>query len=212
MIKSVRTTVAALSLAVLSSSAYAGSLAGNLGYKTDYLFRGVPQSASSAYTGLDFTHGGFYAGTWLADVDNGVEYDVYGGYNWEFKNGLKLTAGGTAYLYTDEFDETYTEVNLKAAYDIFSFEHNVGKYDIEPEMDYTFTAFSVGSTVYAKVGAWGDDFDGSYYEVGYKKTVGDLTFTVAASVPDEDMGEFFPIFATDEDVFLTLDVVYGFSL
>jgi uncharacterized protein (TIGR02001 family) len=213
MSNSVQTTVAALAIAAVgfSSSAFAG-LAGNLGYKSDYLFRGVKQSASAAYTGLDYTQGDFYAGTWLADVDNGIEYDIYGGYGWEL-GGVKLGAGATAYLYTDEFDETYTEVNLKASYDIFSLEHNVGKYDVDPEMDYTFTAITVGSSVYGKIGAWGDDFDGSYYEAGYKKTVGDLVFTVAVVVPDNDLTEFFALaYAGDEDVFLTFDLMYSFNL
>jgi uncharacterized protein (TIGR02001 family) len=219
MSKSVHTTVTALAIAAVafSSSAHAG-LTGNLGYKTDYLFRGVPQSASSANTGLDYTNGGFYTGTWLADVDNGIEYDVYGGYNFELKNGLKLSAGATAYMYTDEFDEDYTEVNLKAGYSIFSLEHNAGTYDGDMNMDmadddYSFTALTVGNSVYGKVGAWGGDFDGSYYEAGYKKTVNNLMFTVALSVPDEDMTDFFMMmFGGDEDVYLTLDVMYTFDL
>ena len=43
---------------------------------SDYVFRGIPQSSSSAYGGVDFESGGFYLGTWFADLDQVVNGKV----------------------------------------------------------------------------------------------------------------------------------------
>ena len=69
----------------------------------------------SAYAGIDYAaDGGFYLGTWGADVGDGLETDVYfgfaGGDNFTYKIGY------TGYFYTDDFDDTYQEVNLGIGY------------------------------------------------------------------------------------------------
>ena len=60
--------VAVLSLG-LSPAAFAGATA-NLGAVSEYMFRGVEQSAGvAAQGGLDFsTDLGFYAGTWVSNT------------------------------------------------------------------------------------------------------------------------------------------------
>ena len=68
-------------------------LTGNVGYNSDYIYRGVFQSSSSAFAGADYTgDNGLYIGTWWADVTNGTETDLYlgwqgGGDNVKFKIG-----------------------------------------------------------------------------------------------------------------------------
>ena len=53
---------------------------GNVGWTSEYIFRGISQSDSSAYVGVDYESQGFYAGTWAADVGQGSEVDFYVGY------------------------------------------------------------------------------------------------------------------------------------
>ena len=64
-------------------TAMAAELSANIGYNSQYIFRGIPQKNSSAFGGLDLGAGGFYLGTWAADVGEGLEIDYYGGYGFE---------------------------------------------------------------------------------------------------------------------------------
>jgi uncharacterized protein (TIGR02001 family) len=61
------------------------SFAFNLGANTDYVFRGISQTAEdpSVYGGIDASAGIGYAGVWVSNVDFGngtdLEYDIYAG-------------------------------------------------------------------------------------------------------------------------------------
>ena len=55
----------------------------NVGYVSEYYFRGILQKSSSASAGIDYEEGGFYIGAWGADVGDGIEYDIYLGYGIE---------------------------------------------------------------------------------------------------------------------------------
>ncbi len=79
-------------------------LSANLGMMSDYIYRGFHQADAVANGGVDLATGPFYLGTWFADLDSGsgVEIDVYGGFGWEFDNGLSVYAGYTAYRYTED--------------------------------------------------------------------------------------------------------------
>ena len=81
---------ALMSVSMLSHAGEAvaeeGSISGvsyNIGYMSEYWYRGVYQAESSVSFGADMEMGSMYIGTWWADVDNGVEYDIYAGYNFE---------------------------------------------------------------------------------------------------------------------------------
>lgn len=56
-------------LIAASGPVHAADLSANVGFNSDYIFRGVKLSPSSANGGVDLTAGGWYVGTWLADVD-----------------------------------------------------------------------------------------------------------------------------------------------
>ena len=64
------TQFAAVLLLAGITSAYA-DVSGNVGWDSEYIFRGVPQADSSANGGVDWEDYGFNAGVWLADVDEG---------------------------------------------------------------------------------------------------------------------------------------------
>ena len=85
----------------------------NIGYMSEYWYRGYYMSESSVSFGADAEMGNFYVGTWWANVDEGVEYDIYGGYNFELM-GIPMYAGFTGYYYSDNFDSDYQEINIGA--------------------------------------------------------------------------------------------------
>ncbi len=146
-------------------------LSANVGMVSDYVFRGIFQSASSAFAGIDYEDdSGFYIGAWGADVSDGLETDLYFGYGSEVGD-ITWGFGFTGYYYTDSFDETYTELNLSLGYGMFSLDVAIGGYDIpDPTSDdYTFTklTFELPSGPYFTYATFGDEFTGDYIEVGY---------------------------------------------
>ena len=89
---------------------HASSVSYNIGYMSEYWYRGVYQSDAAVSFGADYEAGSFYAGTWWADVDDGLEMDVYAGFNFEMM-GMPMYLGATGYYYSDNFDGNYEELN-----------------------------------------------------------------------------------------------------
>lgn len=163
------------------------SLSANIGFLSNYIFRGVEQNTSAANGGLDYEAGGFYVGTWAADVGMGLEVDLSGGYGGEIGD-FTYSIGATGYYYTDDFDDTYQEINLGAGYGPISFQANFGEYENfdGPTLNYTFYAVTAeGNGFYGTIGSFGDDFDGEYYEVGYGTEVIGLDVGISAVYSDE---------------------------
>ena len=101
----------------------------NIGYMSEYWYRGYYMSESSVSFGADAEMGNFYVGTWWADVDTGVEYDIYAGYNFELM-GVPMYAGYTGYFYSDNFDGDYQELNIGGDFGFMSVDAAVnGVYD-----------------------------------------------------------------------------------
>lgn len=165
---------AALAASTLfTTAAEASPFSANIGWNSEYIFRGIPQKTSSAFGGVDFEAGGFYAGTWGADVGDGLEVDFYGGYGFEVGD-FSLSVGGTIYTYTGDFDDTYQEFNFSAGYSFLTFDAAVGTYDNfdGPDLDYQFYSLKAEyEGFHVLAGTFEDDFDGSYYELGYGNTL-----------------------------------------
>ena len=163
----------ATSLAVVSTPALAVDLSANIGYNSEYIFRGIPQKTSSAFGGLDLEAGGFYLGTWGADVGDGLEIDYYGGYGFEVGE-FSFGVGGTIYTYTGDFDDTYKEVNLSAGWSFLTFDAAIGSYDNfgGPDLDYEYYSLTGEyNGFYGRIATFENDFDGTYYEAGYGNTL-----------------------------------------
>ena len=105
---------------MFTTVAQAASIEANVGFTTDYLWRGMTQNAedSSFSGGMDIsTDSGFYAGTWVGDINwDGASYelDVYGGYAGE-AGSMSYDVGYIQYMYpnktTDaDFGEVYVTV------------------------------------------------------------------------------------------------------
>lgn len=164
-------------------------LSANVGMVSDYIYRGIFQSASSASAGLDYEDdNGFYIGVWGADVSDGIETDLYFGYGSEVGD-LTWGVGFTGYYYTDTFDQTYTELNLSLGYGIFSLDVALGDYDIpDPALDdYTFISltFELPAGPYFTYGSFGDEFTGDYIEVGYGFDWQGLDLSIAYITSDD---------------------------
>lgn len=172
--------------ATLASASAMADLSGNLGFVSDYYFRGIYQDTSSASAGLDWEHeSGLYAGTWLGTVTEGIETDFYVGYGGEME-GFSYGIAYIIYDYTDDFDDRYSEVNLSAGYGPISVEYAIGTYDDTPAgTDYTFVGITAEyESVSITFGSFGDQFDGSYVELAYGTEVGG--FDVGVSLLSND--------------------------
>jgi len=205
-----------LTSATISHAETEVSYSANIGFMSDYMYRGIHQSSSSAMGGLDMEYGGFYLGTWWADLQEdgwvtgshrGFEYDVYAGYGFDITDSISASIGYTIYRYTDKgasaFDDDYDEVNVGfgiTASDALSFaiDYAIGENTAtdQSETDYdvlTISADYMG--IYFLVGQWGvqeddaskSEVDASWWEVGYSRTVGDFDLSAGFVLSEKDL-------------------------
>lgn len=114
-------TAAALLLAATSAHAQEAAegpftVSGSFALVSDYRFRGVSQSDEhiAVQGGLTVAHeSGFYAGTWGSNLAGwgtfggaNIELDLFGGYKFEFENGMAIDAGLLWYFYPGGADDT----------------------------------------------------------------------------------------------------------
>ena len=213
-------------VAPMSSMADDAIVTGNAGILSDYIFRGIFQDSGVGNGGLDIEYAGFYAGTWVADVGEGIEYDLYAGHTYEFENGMYLGGGYTSYQYSDGFDSEYNEINLTAggsAGDVsLDLEYSIGEYNddfldkdgnVEGE-DYTFMAATVGyNGAYLTYGDFGDDADdalGNYLELGYSMEMGGFELT-GALVHTMDLNDG-SVDGDDEETEAYVSISWGFDV
>ena len=191
---------AAITLALfapMAAQAQEAEVSANAGWVSQYYYRGLLQKTSSASAGLDVGLSNLYLGTWAADVADGAEVDLYAGFGVELDGGFSVSAGGTAYLYTGGFDDTYLEANLGAGYGPLSVEFSIGTYDTSPEsLSYWFLGVTAEqSGFYGTLGMLGgeegfinDEGDsGIHAEAGYGFSAGDLDLTISGIFADEKL-------------------------
>jgi len=173
----------------------------NLGFASEYYYRGIFQESTSANGGIDFDNGGFYVGTWTADVGDGLEVDGYFGYGFNLGE-VDLTVGFTGYYYTGDFDDTYQELNFGAGLGLLTFDVAIGEYENfdGPTQDYTFYSLTLEkSGFYGKFGGFSQDFEGEYFEIGYTTSISDVDVGLNLIFSNEDLvGE------ADEAIIFTL--------
>jgi uncharacterized protein (TIGR02001 family) len=152
---------ALVALTLITSGAAQADLSANVGFASDYYYRGIFQATSSASAGLDYESGGFYAGTWAADVKDGLEVDGYFGYGGEvgdFGYGI----GFTGYYYTGDF--------------------------AGPTLDYTIATLTIEKDgFYGKYATFSQDADGDYFELGYGTTVAEIDLGVTLLFNDKNL-------------------------
>ena len=105
---------------MFTTVAQAASIEANVGFTTDYIWRGMTQNDgdTSFSGGIDLsTDSGFYAGTWVGDITwDGASYelDVYAGYAGE-AGAVAYDVGYIQYMYPDkdtdaDFGEVYVSL------------------------------------------------------------------------------------------------------
>ena len=155
---------------LVAGAAANAQMSANVGWASEYHFRGILQKVSSASGGLDYESGGFYVGTWAADVGDGLEVD--------------------GYFYTGDFDDTYQEINLGGAFAGLSLDDAIGQYDnfTGPTLDYTFAALTFEHEgFYGTYGTFSQDFDGDYLELGYGTTISEIDFGISLILANDDL-------------------------
>ena len=178
----------------------------NLGFASEYYYRGIFQESASANGGIDFATGGFYVGTWAADVGDGLEVDGYFGYGFDLGE-VDLTVGFTGYYYTGDFDDTYQELNLGAEFGLLTLAVAIGEYGNfdGPTQNYTFYSLTLEKNgFYGKFGGFAQDFEGEYFEAGYGTTVAEIDLALSLIVSNEKL-----VGASDEAIVLTLSKSFG---
>ena len=191
--KAIIRTGTVFSLLLASAAANAGWSA-NIGWESDYYFRGIFQKSSSAQGGIDFDYNGFYVGTWAADVGGGVtgdglEIDYYLGYGGE-AGDFSYGVGYTAYTYTGDFDDTYQEINLSAGFSFVTLDIALGEYENfgGPTLDYEFYSVTAEyKGFWGQYGTFDNDFDGDYWQVGYGTTISEIDFGLSLLYSDETL-------------------------
>ena len=219
MFKIMKQTVAGIALLAMTSLSQAESevsYSANLGFMSDYMYRGIHQSSSSAMGGFDIEYGSFYVGTWFADLQEdgwvdgshrGFEYDVYAGFGFDLTDSISASVGYTIYRYTDKganaFDDDYDEVNLGLGFAIsedasIAIDYAVGENTAtdQSETDYDVLTIAVEYLgMYALFGTWGvseDDtsageVDADWMEFGYSRTVGDFDLSGAFVLSEKEL-------------------------
>jgi len=192
---------ALVALALLITGAAQADVSANLGFASDYYYRGIFQASSSVSGGLDYEKGGFYVGSWAADVKDGLEIDGYFGYGGTIGN-IGYSVGYTGYFYTGDFDDTYQEINLGGSYGLFSLDVAVGEYDNfnGPTQDYTYYALTLEkSGFYGKYAGFAQDFEGEYFEAGFSTTIADIDVGISAIFANSDL-----VSSSDESLILSI--------
>lgn len=165
----------------------------NVGWVSEYYYRGIYQDQSSASAGIDYEADGFYVGAWTADVGQGLEYDLYAGYGMELGE-ISVGVGFTGYYYTDDWDGKYEEINLSVGYGPVSIGYAFGEHEglggaDGGDIDYDFldVTIDLGKGFYATYGSHGDEADGDYFELGYGTTVAEIDLGVAIIMPENEL-------------------------
>ena len=220
MFKILRRAIAGIALLATSTVSLAEgsemSYSGNIGFMSDYMYRGIHQSSSSAMGGLDLEYGNFYVGTWFADLQEdgwvegshrGFEYDVYAGFGFDVTDSISASIGYTIYRYTDKgasaFDDDYDEVNLGLGFAIsddasISIDYAVGENTAtdQSETDYDVLTISIDYLVmYALFGTWAVsedaisavEVDADWMEFGYVRTVGDFDLSAGFVLSEKEL-------------------------
>ncbi len=175
-------------------------ISANLAITSNYVWRGMTQTANSPAVqgGIDLGYNGFYLGTWgsnveFGDTSNNLEADFYAGYAGSI-DGFGYDLGYIYYAYPNESDAfNFDEAYIGLSYDWTSFGIS-GKYSFGLDSNIeTSDYWEVGATaalpmditLAAGYGDWDDDI-GSNYIVSLAKTFGKFEITVAYAEFDAD--------------------------
>lgn len=185
---------------------------GNVGFVTDYRFRGASLSDETLALqgGLDLTWtSGFYVGAWASSIEpvggSEVEVDVYAGYSGE-AGGLGYDVGVLVYTYPGEAETAYAEAYGSLSGSTGAVSHTVGaawapEQSNLSDQDNLYLYYTAGTelsdsgigvsfTLGYEAGAFGDwDGDGDdkiNWQIALSKSYAGLDFSIAYEDTTED--------------------------
>ena len=215
MKKQLITTLTTASLAFFSATSTA-EVTGNAGVSSNYLWRGITQTNGGAqvFGGVDYSHeSGFYAGTWVSNVDFGegsstsYELDLYGGFAGN-AGDLGYDLGYIYYAYPDsnassDFGELYGALSWNWLEGKVSYLSNAqsdattAEDMLYLEINATFEVFEetelslhLGNSVGDTVTEWYGESD-SYLDYGISVAKGGFTLGLSKTDLDADNGPIF---------------------
>lgn len=183
-------------LVLVTTSAQAAEISGNVTLASDYVYRGVSQTSEepTIQGGFDVVaDSGLYAGIWGANVafDGSVEIDYYIGFGNDIYEGLSYDIGLLHYDYPNQpagqadsdFDEIYFDVSYNAftvglAYsnDFFgetgSATYVYGEYELSLPSDFSLV-FHYGSQGIDKAPGYDE------YSISLSKEISDIDFSLS---------------------------------
>lgn len=168
---------------------FPGELSGNVGYYSDYRFRGISQTGEefAIQGGLDLgLPGGLYVGTWASNVEFGgpevAEVDLYAGWGTELAGGLSLDTNAVFFWYPgDEAALNYWEFSVGLGY-------SLGPVDLSGKVIYSpeYFDFANSGWVFGGGVAYGIPLpDSSPVSVGIDANIG-YTLTQDDLITDDD--------------------------
>lgn len=177
--------LAALALPSIALAEDASPITANIGFTTDYLFRGIAQTSHNAAIqgGIDYAHSsGFYAGVWGSNVswiaDSGaiaagsgntsMELDTYLGFKNGFADDFSYDVGFIRYNYLGKYRAAagFAKADTDEIYGALGYKWITAKY-----------SYGLGQFLTVP-GARGTN----YLELNANVPVGESGFTVAAHV------------------------------
>jgi uncharacterized protein (TIGR02001 family) len=189
---------------VLTSGIASADLSANAGVFSNYIWRGVTQTADAAagQGGIDWGNdSGLYVGTWVSNVVGGYEMDVYAGFAGE-AGSVGYDLGVITYQYPVTPDINFTEVYVSGSISGFTVglhstvdaaSGNEGgtfdEGDLYINGSFDFTAGKSDVSLYA--GSYSYDNDGAVGVgdvdyVNYGASIGKDGFTFAVDKNDQD--------------------------
>jgi uncharacterized protein (TIGR02001 family) len=121
--KTMTKSVIAVAVLAATSTVAMAEVSMNVGATSNYLWRGVTQSADQAAVsgGVDYAHdSGFYLGTWTSNLAGGdYELDIYGGFGGTAA-GFGYDVGLLSYQYPVS-DTYFNEVYFNGSFNIVNF-------------------------------------------------------------------------------------------
>ena len=113
---------------------------GNVGYTSDYMWRGQTQSMGGGafQAGVDLDYEGFFVGAWASEVDFGndtasLEYDLYGGYSFAVSDKLSMDVGVIQYRWDDNDIEMVEEAFVRVSTPLLGFGYSIDTDDSEKD-------------------------------------------------------------------------------
>ena len=180
----------------VASGSVLAEVTANVGATSNYLWRGVTQSAdlSAVSGGLDYSNeSGIYVGTWTSSLASGqYELDLYAGYAGE-AGDFGYDIGFIQYMYPigEDVELDFTEVQASVSYGPATLyvAQMIGAEDSTLDKDATYMSISLGGDINKDfsysltVGSYtGDDveaaFGDTYNHYAASASKGDFTFAI----------------------------------